>query len=227
MIRLLKLKNNLDIIAEIRGKNKDSFILHRPFRIHNMPVPSEMGMRVVQLMKPWIENSDDISIDLPSDSVLVTSLPTPDLVRKYNYALEKEDVAHDIAAEIQNDPEQLQGFIERMIREELDEMDGLEEQMDEGDRLEEIEERMESAENIDVNFRMSPGMFFHFLANGIMGIDEDNGVEFDTDAFMEKFEEFKKKKEKPSPPKKRPPPRQSRRDDWDFGSQFDNWDPEP
>ena len=68
-------------------------------------------------------------------------------------------------------------------------------------------------------------MFFHFLANGIMGIDENHEVDFDTDAFMEKFEEFKKqKKEKPSPPKKRPPPK---RDDWDFGNQFDDWDPEP
>jgi hypothetical protein len=60
-----------------------------------------------------------------------------------------------------------------------------------------------------------------------MGIDEDNGIEFDTDAFMEKFEEFKnKKKEKPSQPKRRPPS-PPKRDDWDFGSQFDDWDPEP
>jgi len=222
MIRLFKLKNNLDIIAEIRGKNKDSFILHRPYQVQNLPIPGEMGMRVVQMIKPWIDNTDDISIDLPSDSVLVSSLPTPDLVRKYNYALEKEDVAQDIAAEIQNDPEQLQGFIERMVREELDEMDGME-----GMPSEEMQERIEDAENIDVNFRMSPGMFFHFLANGIMGIDEDNGIEFDTDAFMEKFEEFKnKKKEKPSRPKRRPPS-PPKRDDWDFGSQFDDWDPEP
>ena len=221
MIRLLKLKNNLDIIAEVRGKNKDSLILHRPFQVQNLPVPSEMGMRVVQVIKPWIDNTDDISIDLPSDSVLVTSLPTPELVHKYNYALEKEDVAQDIAAEIQNDPEQLQGFIERMVREELDEMDP---EMTEDPS---IEERLEGAENIDVNFRMTPGMFFHFLANGIMGIDEDNGIEFDTDAFMEKFEEFKqKKKEKPSRPKRRPPS-PPKRDDWDFGNQFDDWDPEP
>ena len=224
MIRLFKLKNNLDIIAEIRGKNKDSFILHRPYQVHNMPIPSEMGMRVMQIIKPWIENTDDISIDLPLDAVLISSLPTPDLVRKYNYAMEKEDVAQDIAAEIQNDPEQLQGFIERMVREELDEMDGLEGM---GEMpSEEMQERIEGAENIDVNFRMSPGMFFHFLANGIMGIDEDNGIEFDTDAFMEKFEEFKqKKKEKPSP--KRRPPSPPKRDDWDFGNQFDDWDPEP
>jgi len=221
MIRLLKLKNNLDIIAEVRGKNKDSLILHRPFQVQNLPVPSEMGMRVVQVIKPWIDNTDDISIDLPSDSVLVTSLPTPELVHKYNYALEKEDVAQDIAAEIQNDPEQLQGFIERMVREELDEMDP------EMTQDPSIEERLEGAENIDVNFRMTPGMFFHFLANGIMGIDEDNGIEFDTDAFMEKFEEFKqKKKEKPSRPKRRPPS-PPKRDDWDFGNQFDDWDPEP
>jgi len=222
MIRLFKLKNNLDIIGEIRGKNKDSLILHRPFVLHNMPMPSEMGMRIVQVIKPWIENSDDITVDLPVDSVLVTSLPAPDLVRKYQYALEKEDVAHDIAAEIQNDPEQLQGFIEKMIREELDEMDEMP-----GFPSEEMEQKIEDAENIDVNFRMSPGMFFHFLANGIMGIDEDNGIEFDTDAFMEKFEEFKnKKKEKPSQPKRRPPS-PPKRDDWDFGSQFDDWDPEP
>ena len=221
MIRLLKLKNNLDIIAEVRGKNKDSLILHRPFQVQNVPIPSEMGMRVVQMIKPWIDNTDDISIDLPSDSVLVTSLPTPELVHKYNYALEKEDVAQDIAAEIQNDPEQLQGFIERMVREELDEMDP------EMTQDPSIEERLEGAENIDVNFRMTPGMFFHFLANGIMGIDEDNGIEFDTDAFMEKFEEFKqKKKEKPSRPKRRPPS-PPKRDDWDFGNQFDDWDPEP
>lgn len=221
MIRLLKLKNNLDIIAEVRGKNKDSLILHRPFQVQNLPVPSEMGMRVVQVIKPWIDNTDDISIDLPSDSILVTSLPTPELIHKYNYALEKEDVAQDIAAEIQNDPEQLQGFIERMVREELDEMDP------EVGQDPSIEERIEGAENIDVNFRMSPGMFFHFLANGIMGIDEDNGIEFDTDAFMEKFEEFKqKKKEKPSRPKKRPPS-PPKRDDWDFGNLFDDWDPEP
>ena len=224
MIRLLKLKNNLDIITEIRGKNKDSFILHRPYQVQNLPIPGEMGMRVVQMIKPWIDNTDDISIDLPLDSVLVSSLPTPDLVRKYNYALEKEDVAQDIAAEIQNDPEQLQGFIERMVREELDEMDGMEGM---GEMpSEEMQERIEGAENIDVNFRMSPGMFFHFLANGIMGIDEDNGIEFDTEAFMEKFEEFKqKKKEKPSP--KRRPPSPPKRDDWDFGNQFDDWDPEP
>ena len=221
MIRLLKLKNNLDIIAEVRGKNKDSLILHRPFQVQNVPIPSEMGMRVVQMIKPWIDNTDDISIDLPSDSILVTSLPTPELVHKYNYALEKEDVAQDIAAEIQNDPEQLQGFIERMVREELDEMDP------EMTQDPSIEERLEGAENIDVNFRMTPGMFFHFLANGIMGIDEDNGIEFDTDAFMEKFEEFKqKKKEKPSRPKRRPPS-PPKRDDWDFGNQFDDWDPEP
>ena len=221
MIRLLKLKNNLDIIAEVRGKNKDSLILHRPFQVQNVPIPSEMGMRVVQMIKPWIDNTDDISIDLPSDSILVTSLPTPELVHKYNYALEKEDVAQDIAAEIQNDPEQLQGFIERMVREELDEMDP------EMTQDPSIEERLEGAENIDVNFRMTPGMFFHFLANGIMGIDEDNGIELDTDALIEKFEDFKKKKkEKPSRPKRRPPS-PPKRDDWDFGNQFDDWDPEP
>ena len=222
MIRLFKLKNNLDIIAEIRGKNKDSFILHRPFQIHNMPVPSEMGMRVVQVIKPWIDNTDDISIDLPTDSVLVTTLPTPDLVHKYNYALEKEDVAQDIAAEIQNDPEQLQGFIERMVREELDEMDDLDNMPSP-----EMEERIERAENIDVNFRMSPGMFFHFLANGIMGIDEENGIEFDTDAFMQRFEEFKNKKKEDSSRPKRRPPSPPKRDEWDFGNQFDDWDPEP
>ena len=121
MIRLLKLKNNLDIIAEVRGKNKDSLILHRPFQVQNLPVPSEMGMRVVQVIKPWIDNTDDISIDLPSDSVLVTSLPTPELIHKYNYALEKEDVAQDIAAETAadmdfNDSEDVGNVFEKMVK---------------------------------------------------------------------------------------------------------------
>ena len=219
MIQLIKLKNNLDIITEIRSKNEKSIVLHRPFVVQSMSIPSPMGVRVVQMIRPWIENTNENNVTLPSDAVLLSVSPDIELVRKYQFALEKEDVAQDIAAEIQNDPEQLQGFIERLVREELDEMDESPSPQDD------IEERLQDADGINVSFNMSPGMFFHFLANGIMGIDENHEVDFDTDAFMEKFEEFKKqRREKPSPPKKRPPPK---RDDWDFGNQFDDWDPEP
>ena len=218
MIQLIKLKNNLDLITQIRSKNEKTIVLHRPFVVQNMPIQSPMGIRMVQMIKPWIENTNENDVTLPADSVLLVVTPDIDLTRKYEYALEKEDVAQDIASEIQNDPEQLQGFIERMVKEELDEMDPM------STPENSIEERLQDADDINVSFNMSPGMFFNFLANGIMGIDENQDIDFDTEAFMQKFEEFKKKKEKPSPPKKRPPPK---RDEWDFGNLFDDWDPEP
>ena len=109
MIQLIKLKNNLDIITEIRSKNEKSIVLHRPFVVQSMSIPSPMGVRVVQVIRPWIENTNENNVTLPSDAILLSVSPDIELVRKYQFALEKEDVAQDIAAEIQNDPEQLQG----------------------------------------------------------------------------------------------------------------------
>ena len=122
---------------------------------------------MVQVIRPWIENTNENNVTFPLIAVLLSVSPDIELVRKYQFALEKEDVAQDIAAEIQNDPEQLQGFIERIVREELDEMDESPSPQDD------IEERLQDADGINVSFNMSPGMFFHFLANGIMGIDEE------------------------------------------------------
>ena len=107
MIQLIKLKNNLDLITQIRSKNEKTIVLHRPFVVQNMPIQSPMGIRMVQMIKPWIENTNENDVTLPADSVLLVVTPDIDLTRKYEYALEKEDVAQDIASEIQNDPEQL------------------------------------------------------------------------------------------------------------------------
>ena len=153
MIQLIKLKNNLDIITEIRSKNEKSIVLHRPFVVQSMSIPSPMGVRVVQVIRPWIENTNENNVTLPSDAVLLSVSPDIELVRKYQFALEKEDVAQDIAAEIQNDPEQLQGFIERMVKEELDEMDPMSAPENS------IEERLQDADDIIVNDKISISRF--------------------------------------------------------------------
>ena len=87
MIQLIKLKNNLDIITEIRSKNEKSIVLHRPFVVQNMSIPSPMGVRVVQVIRPWIENTNENNVTLPSDAVLLSVSPDIELVRKYQFAL--------------------------------------------------------------------------------------------------------------------------------------------
>ena len=118
-----------------------------------------------------------------------------------------------------NDPDALEDFLQSTISDQLEEPP-----------LEESNEKNPAMDDITMNFIMNPKLFMEFLAHGIMSLNEDEdgnqGVDLDPDAFMETYDEMKRHEEES---KENPPPRRAKkkRGDWDFGNQFDDWDPTP
>ena len=209
---ILKLRSGEELIGKISAKSKNHVTLFRPLYYRIMPVPSLMGPRNYIAFKNFDE-TNDLDIKIHQDFIMMDYSPKPELVAHYLEHLEKQDVARDIAEELANDPEALDSFLQNTI----------EEQLSEDTVSNEMDEELSDPDNVQMNFLLSPRMFMDFLAQGIVGLNEENnGMDFDADEFMSSYNEMKDDAAKKKPRKKK---RSS--GEWDFGDQFDNWNPEP
>ena len=162
------------------------------------------------LMRPWAALTNELNQKIAVRHIINETSPTPDVVSIYLGKLEKEDVVHDLAQEMLGDPEQLQEYLRNIIEYELDN------ELIDNDEEVEIEQQQQDDDNVQMNFRIPPGLFLGFLMNGIISLDPNNeeGAEFDIDEFMKRKNEGDSK-------------RNPRRKNKDIEDYFRDWTPEP
>lgn len=215
-----RLRNGEEIVGEVVGVTGTSTKLFRPVLMKTVVMP-DMSTGTVKefvLFKEWLPSTEN-EFTLHKDYIMTQYTPSAKVMKSYLEYLERLDVAQDIAKELMNDPDALEDFLRTKINEELGE-DSLEE---------EPTDNSIPSNDVQMNFVMNPRMFMEFLHHGILSLNDDedgeNGIEIDPDAFMETYEEMKQQEEES---KEKPPRRaKKKRGEWDYGNQFDNWDPKP
>tara|TARA_R100000152_G_C6768249_1_gene193700 strand:+ start:989 stop:1666 length:678 start_codon:yes stop_codon:yes gene_type:complete len=216
----IRLRNGEEIISEIIAVSKDKVTLFRPALIRTVavPDPSRGIMREFTLFKEWLPTEEN-EVSIHNDYIMTSFTPRVPVMKSYLEFLERQDVAKDIAKDLMNDPDALQDFLSTTISEQLEE-----------ELPTDKEDKHPAMDDISMNFVMNPKMFMEFLAHGIMSLNEDEdgnqGVDLDPDAFMETYDEMKRHEEET---RENPPPHRAKkkRGEWDFGNQFDDWDPTP
>jgi len=204
--RNYKLSSGDEVIGKVVGKNTRTITLHRAMMVKTITMQDPMtGMqKEITLMRPWANLSNELDTKIPVRHILLETSPTQDIVGLYLHKLEKEDVIQDLVQEMLGDPEQLEEYLRNIIESDLDA----------GIIPEEEIEPEQDEENVQMNFRIPPGLFLGFLMNGIVSLDPENeGAEFDIEEFLKMKNEGNSKR-KPRRPT-------------DIEDYFRDWNPEP
>lgn len=134
--QILKLRSGEDIITKIVGKSKDKYTLDRPMqlKISSYIDPATEQRKDVMLMRDWLQNTNEINVDIPVDWVATILSPDEETILSYDEAKDKEDT---MATQDEIDEQNAEDFIE--------------------------------SQNILVTIAIPPMIFFHMLAQGLIG----------------------------------------------------------
>ena len=141
--QILKLRSGEDVITKIVGKSKDKYTLDRPMqlKVSSYIDPVSEERKDVMLMRDWLQNTNQINVDIPVDWVATILEPDAETVESYDEAKNKEDT---MATQEEIDEENIEDFIE--------------------------------SQNILVTIAIPPMIFFHMLAQGLVGKDGLKGM---------------------------------------------------
>ena len=109
--QILKLRSGEDIITKIVGKSKDKYTLDRPMqlKVSSYIDPVSEQRKDVMLMRDWLQNTNEINVDIPVDWVATILTPDEETVVSYDEAKNQEDT---MATQDEIDEENIEDFIE-------------------------------------------------------------------------------------------------------------------
>lgn len=80
-IKIFKLTNNEEIIADHDKKDGDMLVLEKPARIALMPTQDNTGIAMALI--PWIPYSEDKEVKIKPSHILIEVNPTDEIIRQY------------------------------------------------------------------------------------------------------------------------------------------------
>ena len=87
--RIMKLKSGEEVIATIKGQDKDRFIVERPMVFKTTTIQNPYGsMKYVTVLQDWLSNSAQITTKIPKDFIMTFLDPSKEAIKLYN--LEKK-----------------------------------------------------------------------------------------------------------------------------------------
>lgn len=182
--RIFKLRSGEDVIANLKGKSGERYILDRPMAMKVTTVHNSIGFPQEQLfMRNWLSTSTTNEIKIPEDWVILISTPTEDVDKEYQKNLALEDV--------EPPKENTAGLPESYLKM-LEEI-----QQEEKKLLSDINQPKNKS--ILINMALPPEVFMEMLKNGFLGEelggfeeddDDDDDWFFDSNRFNDDHEGF-------------------------------------
>jgi hypothetical protein len=214
-IKLIKLRNGLEIVSFIN--DEQNITLFRPHILHMMSAshPS-IGSRFITVCRNFLEHSATNECSLSENDIMMILPANEKVVTLYLDTLEVEDKTKELLSRIDQTnggtfANELAQYISEMLDTNPEGMNGSPEDM---------------KESISLTFDLTPEMFIGFLANGVVGMDDENNIDFDVTAFMDLLRESEEPKSKDPIKRPKKPKRENNPNDDDL-SQFDEWNPTP
>jgi len=214
-IKLIKLRNGLEIISFINDEK--NMTLFRPHILHMMTSSHPMiGSKMITVCRNFLEHSSTNECSLSENDIMMILPADEKVVTLYLDTLEVEDKTKEILSRLdQTDGGTFASELAQYISEILDTnpegMNGSPEDM---------------KESISLTFDLTPEMFIGFLANGVVGMDDENNIDFNVTAFMDMLRESDEPRDKDSVKRSRRERQENNPNDDDL-SQFDEWNPNP
>jgi hypothetical protein len=109
--QIIKLRSGEDIITKIIGKSKDKYTLDRPMqlKIQSYLDPISEQRKDVMMMRDWLQNTNEINVDIPVDWVATILTPDEETVVSYDEAKNQEDI---MATQDEIDEQNEEDFLE-------------------------------------------------------------------------------------------------------------------
>jgi arsenate reductase-like glutaredoxin family protein len=93
--KILKLKSGEEIIARIVGSNKNKMILERPMIFKTtFQVDGYGRKREITFLRDWLQNTNDIKIQIPKDYIASFLAPNVEVSKLYDLEKERDDTGH-------------------------------------------------------------------------------------------------------------------------------------
>lgn len=176
--RIFKLRSGEDVIANLKGKSGEKYILERPMSIKITTLHGIGGIPQEKiLMRNWLSTSTTNEIKIPEDWIIAITTPTPDIDTEYKKSLDAEDIEPPMN-NTAGLPESYLKMIEDIKKEE-------EKMMDQRNKT------------ILINMSIPPQVFMEMMRNGLiegfggeMEEDDDDDWFFDSNRFNDDHEGF-------------------------------------
>lgn len=214
-IKLIKLRNGLEIVSFINDEK--NMTLFRPHILHMMSTSHPMlGSKLITVCRNFLEHSATNECSLSENDIMMILPADEKVVTLYLDTLEVEDKTKEILSRLDQTnggtfANELAQYISEMLDTNPEGMNGSPEDM---------------KESISLTFDLTPEMFIGFLANGVVGMDDENNIDFDVTAFMDMLRESEEPKNKDSIKRSKRERTENNPNDDDL-SQFDEWNPTP
>lgn len=178
--RIFKLRSGEDVIANVKGKSGDKYILDRPMEMKITTFHTGTGVSQEKiLMRNWLSSSTTDEIKIPEDWIIAITTPTEKVDEQYKTNLEDQD--------IQPPTENTAGLPESYLK-------MIEDIKKEEDRL--LNQREKT---VLINMSIPPNVFMDMMKNGLfesfdggMGDEEEDDDDwfFDSNRFNDDYEGF-------------------------------------
>ena len=177
--RIFKLRSGEDVIANVKGKSGDKYILDRPMEMKITTLHTGVGVAQEKiLMRNWLSSSTTDEIKIPEDWIIAITTPTQKVDIQYKECLEAQDIQPPI--------ENTAGLPESYIK------------MIEDIKKEEEKMLSQREKTILINMSIPPNVFMEMMKNGLfesfggeMEDDEDDDDWFfDSNRFNDDYEGF-------------------------------------
>jgi len=177
-VKLIKLRNGLELVSEVRLTDSEDLILVKPYILQNYSVPGAPGLyKSMTVCKDFLYNAEEDECLLKERDILSVLTPHKEVLNLYKDTLEDSKMILDENLETELDDD-MNEFIDS-LNSTISEINA------------DFDEKIKNAENISITFNMNPKMFMAFLARGIVSMDESGEVDFDIESFMKNYEKFK------------------------------------
>lgn len=213
-IKLIKLRNGIELVSFVQSEEK--MTLFRPHILQSMTASNSMlGSKLITICRNFLEHSSTNQCSISENDIMMI-LPADDkVVNLYLDTLEVEDKTKELLTRL----DKMQGgTFANDLAEYLSEM------IEPASPNENIPNDME--ESITMSFDLTPEMFIGFLSSGVLGLDDENNIDFDTTAFMDMLRESQEPRNKDTSKRVKKEKTESESNDDDM-SQFDEWNPKP
>lgn len=216
---ILKLRSGDEIIGKKTGGSKNTLILNRPLQLQRStlldPITGEVRKNIC-VFRDWLEFTTVLDSEIPTDYIVMSAPPSPDLVKRYLQELENIDNPKPKKASKSqpksepSDPKEdiLDNFFKALNKQEKPQTPSLEAMMAK------LGMNTPNPQMVTATFQMPPEVFMNIMLNlplfdlgDIMDMDDDSGEsEFGDDDGEGEDEPKKPQPPKNSPKKNKPKP---------------------
>ena len=165
--KIIKLRSGEELISIVNQIGSKKIVMERPMQIKLATLHDQITGEVKKemwVLRDWMNNSEEITCDIPTDFVVTTLNPNQKLIDQYESKKTKEDEISSLGI----DPKDPNSIIEDLYKQLGLDMDAETKNKKEKPPTEE--------EMIMMNFAMSKKMFERMMKEGIfdeMGLDDE------------------------------------------------------